>query len=460
VEGRFVLDDEELVLTRIVPAEGRSRAYVNGRLATAATLAEHGESLVELHGQHAHQSLLTTAAQRDALDRFCGTDLGPLRAARAELTEIDAALAALGGDARTRAREIDLLRFQVGELVAAELDDADEDERLSRDEDVLADARGHVDASLLAVEALGGDRGAIETVAEALRAIGTRSPFDAEADRLRSVAAELDDLAAEIRRRGEMIDDDPVSLEQIRLRRAVLHDLRRKYGESLADVIEFRDETQARLAELEQYDERVAELERQRVATHRREREAAATVALARRAGASELAAAVERTLRSLALPNARVEVAVDGADPGDDVTLLLAANPGSPPLPLARVASGGELARVMLAVRLVLTESPDTMVFDEVDAGIGGATADAVGGALAELATKRQVIVVTHLAQVAARADHQLVVAKSTDGQRTTTTVASVAGSDRVDEVARMLSGRQESESARRHAAELLGRN
>jgi DNA repair protein RecN (Recombination protein N) len=214
------------------------------------------------------------------------------------------------------------------------------------------------------------------------------------------------------------------------------------------------------LAELEQYDERVAELERRRVATHRREREAAASVAMARRAGASQLAAALERTLRSLALPNARVEVAVDGADPGDDVTLMLAANPGSPPLPLARVASGGELARVMLAVRLVLTESPDTMVFDEVDAGIGGATADAVGGALAELANDRQVIVVTHLAQVAARAHYQLVVAKSTDGQRTTTTVTSVAGSDRVDEVARMLSGRQESESARRHAAELLGRN
>jgi DNA repair protein RecN (Recombination protein N) len=458
VEGRFIHGEDEVVLTRVVPVDGRSRAYVNGRLATAGTLAEMGERFVELHGQHAHQSLLTTAAQRAALDRSCATDLGPLRAARARLTEIDASLAALGGDERTRAREIDLLQFQANELRDAQLGDPDEDERLSRREDLLSDASALTAATAQAVAALMDDSGAVDATGAAVRALQGRNPFEAALARLQAVVAELSDVAREIRTIGETIEEDPEALERVRQRRHLLHDLRRKYGDTLADVIAFRDDTEARLGELLGYEQRVAALATARSEAEQAERQAAAEVGRRRRSGAEALGAAVQQQLRQLALPDAVVRVAVDGADPGDEVTVLISTNPGSPVQPLSRVASGGELSRTMLAVRLVLTDAPDTMIFDEVDAGIGGTAAAAVGEALAALSARHQVLVVTHLAQVAALADQQVVVSKHTDGHHTTASVRTVVGNDRVDEVARMLSGRQGSESARRHAKELLG--
>ena len=472
VEGRFVVDDDEYIVARVIPTDGRSRAYVNGRLATATNLAELGARTVDLHGQHAHQSLLTTAAQRDALDRFCSTDLQPLRAARARLVEIDAALAALGGDQRSRAREIDLLRFQLGELSDAAISDADEDERLSAEEDTLADAAAHREAGQLAVDALTGsvegvdgapaDRPVADAFGVALRAIAGRAPFDEYSVRLEALAAETTELGRDLRAFTEALDEDPERLAEIRQRRQLLHDMRRKYGESLADVIAFHEEARQRLSELESYDERVAALERDRESAVKAERTAAATVAKIRKAGASKLGTAVRDVVRSLAMPHAEVDVVVGDKAPGDDVAFLIAANPGLPMLPLSRVASGGELARTMLALRLVLTDAPETLVFDEVDAGIGGAAATAVAEALARLGRRHQVMVVTHLAQVAALADSQIVVTKTvSDGPAgETTTVArarAVDGDERIDEIARMLSGEQAGASARRHAADLL---
>ena len=472
VEGRFVVDDDEYIVARVIPTDGRSRAYVNGRLATATNLAELGARTVDLHGQHAHQSLLTTAAQRDALDRFCSTDLQPLRAARARLVEIDAALAALGGDQRSRAREIDLLRFQLGELSDAAISDADEDERLSAEEDTLADAAAHREAGQLAVDALTGsvegvdgapaDRPVADAFGVALRAIAGRAPFDEYSVRLEALAAETTELGRDLRAFTEELDEDPERLAEIRQRRQLLHDMRRKYGESLADVIAFHEEARQRLSELESYDQRVAALERDRESAVKAERTAAATVAKIRKAGASKLGTAVRDVVRSLAMPHAEVDVVVGDEAPGDDVAFLIAANPGLPMLPLSRVASGGELARTMLALRLVLTEAPETLVFDEVDAGIGGAAATAVAEALARLGRRHQVMVVTHLAQVAALADSQIVVSKTvSDGPAgETTTVArarAVDGDERIDEIARMLSGEQAGASARRHAADLL---
>src|SRR4051794_20105060 len=471
VEGRFVVEDDEYIVSRVIPADGRSRAYVNGRLATAANLAELGSRTVDLHGQHAHQSLLTTAAQRDALDRFCSTDLQPLRAARARLVEIDAALAALGGDHRSRAREVDLLRFQLDELSEAAITDAAEDEALSAEEDTLADLAAHREAGQLAVAALTGtieagdgapvDRAAADGLAAALGATAGRSPFDDFAARLEALTAEATELARELRAFTDGLEEDPERLADIRQRRQLLRDMRRKYGDSLSDVISFHEETRDRLAELESYDERVAALEQERQAAVAAERAAAAAVIKVRRAGASKLAAAVRDVVRSLAMPHAEVEVVVGDEAPGDDVSFLIAANPGLPMLPLSRVASGGELARTMLALRLVLTEAPETLVFDEVDAGIGGTAATAVAEALARLGRRHQVMVVTHLAQVAALADTQIVVTKSVgapSGDATTVARAkAVDGDERIDEVARMLSGEQAGASARRHAADLL---
>jgi DNA repair protein RecN (Recombination protein N) len=463
VEGRFVVGDEEYIVSRVIPVDGRSRAYVNGRLATAATLAELGERTVDLHGQHAHQSLLSTAAQRDALDRFCSTDLDPLRAARARLTEIDAALAALGGDHRSRAREVDLLRFQVGELAAAAITGDDEDERLTIEEDALADAAAHREAGQLALIALidgpvdTGSRAAADSLGEAIRVVGGRAPFDEFTSRLHGLVADLTDLGRDMRELTERLEEDPQRLAEIRERRQLLRDMRRKYGDSLADVIAFRAEAEQRLAELESYEQRVAALEHERAIAVGAERDAAQLVADVRRGGAAKLAAAVRKVVRSLAMPHAEVEITVGDEAPGDDVTFLIAANPGLALLPLSRVASGGELARTMLALRLVLTEAPETLVFDEVDAGIGGSAATAVAESLARLGRRHQVMCVTHLAQVAALADTQIMVSKSVVKHVTTATARNVDGAERVDEIARMLSGDQAGESARLHAAELL---
>ena len=470
VEGRFVInegdDDVEYVLARVIPAEGRSRAYLNGRLATVSTLAEIGARLVDLHGQHTHQSLLGTATQRAALDHFGSIDLSPLMAARAALTEIDAALAALGGDVRTRAREIDLLRFQVGEIGTANLDDPDEENDLDQLEDVLADAVAHREAAETALAAIHDDNGAVDVLGTAIAAIGNRAPFDDLVERLRNVSAEIADVAADLRSRVETIEEDPERLAEVRERRQLLRDLRRKYGDTLSEVIEFHASITERLAELESYESRAEALERDRSAALGNLAAAAQRIRNSRRKSAPKLAAAVQANVRELAMPHAEIAVfvgepdadaAVDTYDSGDAVSFQLAANPGSPLLPLSKVASGGELARSMLALRLVLSEEPSTLVFDEVDAGVGGSAAVAIGRALAKLGDQHQVLVVTHLPQVAACASTQVAVTKHVHKGVTTATAVPVTGDERVEEVARMLSGMHASKSAREHAIELL---
>ena len=283
---------------------------------------------------------------------------------------------------------------------------------------------------------------------------------------MHAVLSEIDDVIADIRQTAESIDESPERLEAIRERRQLLKNLCRKYGDDLAAVMAFHAETQQRLDELEQFDARAAALDGERKQALADELTAAKAVGAARRRAAPKLAVAVQVALRELALPHAEIAVQVgqhDGDDPGDHVTFLLAANPGSPLLPLTRVASGGELARTMLALRLVLTSTRTngqatglTLVFDEVDAGIGGTAASAVGAAFARLADDAQVLVVTHLAQVAALASTQYVVDKVVKRGSTVVTATAVDGDHRVAEIARMLSG-SDSDSARQHAQELL---
>ena len=466
-QGRDAGDaGDEIVLARAIPRSGRSRAYIDGRLATAVELAQVGAELVDLHGQHAHQSLLHAAAQREALDQFGRVDLGPLLAARQEVAAVLAELGRMGGDERARARELDLLRYQVADIDAAAITGPDEDAELERLEDGLADATAHREAASGAVMLLSGDgaggapeaASATDAVGSALALLAGRAPFGDAETRLRTLAAELSDVSGELRAAGEAIDEDPERLVQVRERRQLLHDLRRKYGETLADVLAEGDRLRVRLGELEDHDRRAAELDAHLTAARAAEAEAAAKVAAARRVAAPLLAAEVQSHLAELALPKAQVELAVSGEDPADDVELRLAANPGTPPLPLAKVASGGELARTMLALRLVLTAAPPTLVFDEVDAGIGGAAAVAVGRSLARLADQpHQVFVVTHLPQVAAYADAQVRVTKQSDESTTVAQASALDDPERVVELSRMLSGQPDSDAARVHAAELL---
>ncbi len=456
VEGRFVDKDVEVVLARVIPLDGRSRAYVNGRLATVGNLAEHGVSLVDLHGQHAHQSLLGQSAQRAALDAFAGVDLTELRAARARLTEIDANMAAIGGDERARAREIDLLSFQVEEIGNAGLSDANEDETLEREEDLLADAVAHREALWQAVAVITDDGGSGDGLAKAISALGHRDALGELASRLRLLQQELTDVASDLRAKAEATEEDPERLEEIRKRRQLLVDLRRKYGETLADVIRYGQEVGERLSDLQSFEQRAIELEAQREKALAELAKAEKAVGAKRRAAAPKLASAVEAHLKTLAMNNASLAITV-GDDPGDEVVVLLSANPGSPLLPLTKVASGGELARTMLALRLVLTQAPGTLVFDEVDAGIGGTAAVAVAKSLADLGQRHQVLVVTHLAQVAAAAQTQINVTKAVRAKQTFATASMLSGEDRVAEIARMLSGGVAQESATEHARDLL---
>jgi DNA repair protein RecN (Recombination protein N) len=456
IEGRFVTGDDELVLARIVPQQGRSRAYRNGRLATIGTLAEEGAGLVDLHGQHAHQSLLAPSTQRAALDRYGGIDHAPLVAARLRIRQLDDELAGLGGDERVRAREIDLLHFQLAELDAADLRDPDEDEALEAEEDLLADALAHREAGERALTLLADD-GARDALGLGLATLTGRTPFTEAADRLRLLLAELDDVVASLRDAAERIEEDPERLAELRQRRQLLRDLRRKYGDTLAEVIDFARDARRRSADLEQHADRAAALQQERSVALAELRSAEATVARQREQAAPRLARAVEERLQALGMTSARLEIGVAGSGPADEVELRLGANVGEPALPLARVASGGELARAMLAVRLVLTEAPDTLVFDEVDAGVGGAAALAVGRALSELGRRHQVFVVTHLPQVAAFADRHVVVRKHERAGRTIADAAEVDGDARVAELARMLSGMSDSATARDHARELL---
>jgi len=457
VEGRFVIGDEERVLARVVPARGRSRAYIDGRMATAAELASEGAALVDLHGQHAHQSLLSTAAQRLALDHFGHVDLQPLLDARHAVHELDQALATLGGDPRARARELDLLRFQLAEIDAAAIADADEEEALGREEEALADAQANRDAGWAAHAALTDDGGVLDSLGVATAAIANRGPWSPAEARLRAASAEVSDVADEIRRTAELMTEDPERLEAVRTRLRLLADVRRKYGETLSNVMAYAADARTRLRELEEHDQRASTLDRERAAAVERIEKASAAVAKARRGAAPGLATAVAARLQELALPGARFDVTVNGDDPADDVQFLLGPNPGEPQLPLAKTASGGELARAMLALRLVLTQGPPTLVFDEVDAGVGGEAALAVGRALAAVSEHHQVLVVTHLPQVAAAAHEQVAVAKTEQDGRTIASARPVRERERVIELSRMLSGQPASAAARDHAEELL---
>ena len=465
VEGRFVVDERELVLSRAVPTAGRSRAYVDGRMAPASLLSELGEDLVDLHGQHVHQSLLHQTAQREALDIFAGADLEPLAQARQELAAIDARLTDLGGDPRVLARTVGLLRFQLDEIAAAAITALHEEEKLVAEESVLAQIGALRVAMAEARNALAGpdasqahaSLGATDLLGMAASQLAAHESLSDLAVRIRAAQADIEDAARELRLRDERLEEDPERLEAVRQRLQLFADLRRKYGPSLADVLEFERASQLQLSELEAAEETRCGLEARRRAAAGLLEQAEERLGASRRQAAPKLAAAVEAHLRELALPGARLEVRVGDDPAGQEVEFLLGANPGEPALAFAKVASGGELARTMLATRLVLSVAPPTLVFDEVDAGVGGEAALAVGRALCAIGRDHQVLVVTHLAQVAAFADEQVLVSKSEAEGRTVARARPVTGEDRVVELSRMLSGHPDSAAARRHARELL---
>ena len=428
-------------------------------------LSEIGDGLVDLHGQHVHQSLCVRPRNGTPSTGSPGATSRRSPRRVEELTAIDARLAELGGDPRALARTVGLLRFQLDEIAAAAITAGDEEAHLAAEESLLAQVGSLRIAMAEAREALVGSDaslaqsgpGVTDLLGAALARLGAHPALADLAGPLRSAQADVEDVARELRLRDERLEEDPDRLEAVRRRLQLLADLRRKYGATLAEVIEFARASQAQLAELESAEETRAGLQARRLTAVALLEEAEARLGACRRQAAPKLAAAVEAHLHELALSGSRLEVRIGDDRAGSEVEFLLGANPGEPSLPLAKVASGGELARAMLATRLVLSAAPPTLVFDEVDAGVGGEAALAVGRALSAIGRDHQVLVVTHLAEVAAFADRQVLVSKSESQGRTVARARPVTGEDRIVELSRMLSGHPDSPAARRHAKELL---
>ncbi|MFD4771785.1 DNA repair protein RecN [Streptomyces niveus] len=489
-EAGAELDDGALLISRTVSAEGRSRAHIGGRSVPVGVLAELADDLVAVHGQTDQQGLLRPARQRQALDRYAGDAVAaPLttytdayRRLRAVATE----LAELTTRARERAQEADLLRFGLNEIAAVEPRPG-EDTELAAEAERLGHAEALASAASLAHAALagnpedpseGGDATTLVGGAgRALEAVRSHDPaLAALADRMGEIAILLADVAGELAGYADNLDSDPLRLAAVEERRASLTGLTRKYGQDIDGVLAWAEENAARLGELEGDDDRIGELTAEHTTLLGELSSLAQALTDARTEAAARFAEAVTAELASLAMPHARVSfdvtqtedpdgVEVDGRavaygpSGADEVELLLAPHPGAQPRPIAKGASGGELSRVMLAVEVVFAGSDPvpTYLFDEVDAGVGGKAAVEVGRRLAKLAKSAQVVVVTHLPQVAAFADRQLLVEKRHDGSVTRSGVTVLEGEERVRELSRMLAGQENSETARAHAEELL---
>ncbi|AAZ56065.1 DNA repair protein RecN [Thermobifida fusca YX] len=471
------LDDGVLIISRSVSAEGRSRASVGGRSAPVSLLAYLADDLVAVHGQSDQQRLLRTDRQRAALDRYAGEELqktlGAYTAAYRRHQEVSAELTELVTRARERAQEADLLRFGIEEIAAAELRPGEEAELLA-EETRLAHADALRMAATTAHEALVGDPASgVEVdvttlLAGARQALAAVRQHDttlaALADRLDEVSYMISDAATELASYAESVDADPARLAAVQERRALLAQLSRKYGDTAEEILAWAEDASKRLTELEGDDERIEQLTAEEAELRERMTELADKLTAIRTQAAERFGAAVTEELTALAMPHARVSVRIrTGEEFGpygrDEVELLLAPHPSAPPLPLHKGASGGELSRVMLAIEVVFAgaDPVPTFVFDEVDAGVGGKAAVEIGRRLARLARSAQVIVVTHLPQVAAFADVHLVVEKSSDGMVTSSGVIRLDRGGRVRELSRMLAGMEDSELGQAHAEELL---
>jgi DNA repair protein RecN (Recombination protein N) len=473
VRERIEEEPAEIVLARRVSAEGRTRAFVQGRSATAADLQALGGRLVAFFGQHEHRRLTLASAQRDMLDGFCGrgqlTARAELAAAHTRARETERELEALRGRAGTRVRDLDLLAFEIGEIESLGPSEdereelAAERERLRRVDALTAAAGGGGEA----IAPDSGEGGVAHLVAEAERLAEAVSGVDPELDRLAqrlsALRLEAEDLGAELRRYAEALEGDPGRLQQVEERLELYDRLERKHGGSVAAVLEHLERCRVERDRLERAEVETERAEAALLEAQARRDQLAAAIGASRREAAPCLAERVRGELRALAMDGASFEVRLDprgeiGPAGAERVELMLAPNPGVPAAPIREAASGGELSRVMLALMTVagLGESR-TLVFDEVDAGIGGQAARAVGERLRALGAEKQVLCITHLPQIAALAASHFRIEKSAADQTALTTVEALEREGVVEELMRMLGADASDGGARRHAEELL---
>jgi DNA repair protein RecN (Recombination protein N) len=461
-------DDNQLLIKRSFTAAGQNRQFINGSPTTLQTLAALGEYLVDIHGPHDHQSLLHTPRQLAILDAY-----GSLQGARATFAdfvqqhaEANARKAELIVDERTYAQQLDLLRHQVKEIHAARLQ-PEEESQLEREHRRATHSARLIELSQSALEILGGEDSLLSRAGGAGRLLQELRRIDAGAEDLvathEQATSTLRELQQALSNYAERLELDPARLRELEDRINLLHGLKRKYGATIADVLAFGAEAQRKLDALEGRDAELERLNGQIAKLAKVLRDTGAELSTRRQKIAPNLGKAVTRQLAALGFTQSHFEVAITTEKTSwthtgfDAVEFQFAPNPGEPPRPLRAIASSGELARVMLALKTVLAAEDEVpvLVFDEVDANIGGEVAHAVGEKMAQIAKQRQVLCITHLAQVAAHASQHYVVEKQVEAGRTVSTISRLSQKQRVTELARMLGG--QSDAARKHAQELL---
>jgi DNA repair protein RecN (Recombination protein N) len=467
--GAEPCEDGQLLLKRVISAAGAGRQFVNGSPCTLALLRRIGDFLIDLHGPHDHQSLFAREAQTRLLDAYAGSEkiLADYRDIRAHWLALEREQGESAAAAQAREREIDLLAHQVEEIEAATILPSEEDTLLTRQQ-TAANANRLKELAAATVQAVSEAEDSIESrmgeVARLVREIGRLDPSQAELPaRHSALADEIGDFARALASYGDHLDADPQSLAEIETRLDLLQGLKRKYGRTLEEVIAYGEESAARLAKLREQVTRGANLEADIAAAKTRMLATGGKLSKLRATAAPKLAAIVRKHLADLGFLKAGFEIQLDRGEPSPDgletVEFLFAPNPGEPAQPLRSIASSGEISRVMLALKtaLAVQDEVPVLVFDEIDANVGGEVSHAVGAKMREIGACRQVLCITHLPQVASSATAHFVVSKSVVGGRTISALAAVAGIEREQEIARML-GSRAGGAALAHARELLG--
>ena len=471
------VEDGLVILSRDLTRAGKSQCRVNGRICTAGTLRELAAELIDLHGQHEHQSLLAAERHVDRLDAWAGPLVLDLRRrAEAEYAAwqgVRRELAALRTDERDRARQLDLYRFQVEEIDAAQVVPCEEEE-LAADRLRLASAEKLYAASASALQALAEDNiAAVDRLAAAAHEVDAAAALDTMlapiAESLQTALIAAQDAVSELRAYQETVEFNPERLEQVQDRLDMLRRLRKKYGDTLEEVLEYRRRIGVELHGLTHSEERIAALEAELARRAAAMEQLAAELCAARRAAAAEFERRLVAELSDLSMRHTRFEVRIEPPTPAAElgagslpawlgrVEFLISPNPGEPVRPLARIASGGEMSRIMLALKSVMAgvSAVPTLIFDEIDVGVGGRTAAVLGEKMAALSRTGQVLCVTHLPQIAGMASRHFQVRKRVAGERTWVEVRALEDAERVEELAQMLGGKEE--TAARHARELL---
>jgi DNA repair protein RecN (Recombination protein N) len=465
--------DTLLVTRELVRAGGKSQCRINGRLMPVAVLKEIAEGLVDVHGQHEHQSLLAADRHIDILDSWGGKDALALRqqvaAIYVETNSLKRERDRLRTDARERARMLDLYRFQLEEIGSAHLQ-TNEEEELAADRSRLANSEKLSAASTDAYATLSGAErgsGALDALNTALSAVEHAALLDenlmAVAETLRSAVSYAEDAARELRVYQESVEFNPERLEEIEARLDLLRTLKRKYGETLGEIIAYGEELTGKLDELENSEAREEVLTTTIAKSEDKLNTAAARLTKARYKASENFVAGIARELADLGMAATKFEVAIEPqpmtGKGADHIEFLLSPNPGEPLRPLAKIASGGEMSRIMLAMKSVLarTSAVPTMIFDEIDVGVGGRTAQTIGDKLESLAKDAQIMCITHLPQIASRTGTHFFIEKQVQEGRTTVSVVPLDSEGRIEEIARMLGGSRRSETVVQHAREML---